>query len=158
MTVVVPVGGGGLASGIGVAVKSLLPLARIVGVEPALAADARDSIRAGRIVRWDAELVARTSADGMRTVALSPLTFAHLTRYLDDIVTVEEIEIAAAMARAARDARLVLEPSGATALAAWLFHSSDLLAEGRVVCVLSGGNVDPEGYASMIGQAEGVAG
>jgi threonine dehydratase len=154
VTVLVPVGGGGLASGIVVAVKALLPQARIVGVEPALAADARDSVRAGRVVRWEPELVARTSADGMRTVALSPLTFAHLARYVEDIVTVEEIEIARAMARAAREARLVLEPSGATALAAWLFHSSELPEEGRVVCVLSGGNVDPDRYSSMLREGE----
>ncbi len=158
VTVLVPVGGGGLASGIGVAVKSLVPGARIFGVEPALAADAREAIRSGRIVRWDPELVARTSADGMRTVALSPLTFAHLARYLDGILTVEEIEIAAAMARAAREARLVLEPSGATALAAWLFHSSELPPDGRLVCVLSGGNVDPERYASLLREGEAGGG
>ena len=158
VTVLVPVGGGGLASGICVALKSLLPDARVFGVEPALAADAQDSIRSGRIVRWEPQLVARTSADGMPTVALSPLTFAHLARYLEDIVTVTEIEIARAMARAAREARLVLEPSGATALAAWLFHSSVLPAEGPVVCVLSGGNVDPDRYSSMLrdGEAAGA--
>jgi threonine dehydratase len=158
VTVLVPVGGGGLASGIAVAVKALLPETRIFGVEPAVAADARDSLRAGRIVRWDPELVARTSADGMRTVALSALTYAHLARYLEDIVTVEEIEIAAAMARAAREARLVLEPSGATALAAWLFHASELPVDGRVVCVLSGGNVDAERYSSMLREGEAAGG
>jgi threonine dehydratase len=156
-TVVVPVGGGGLASGIGVAVKSLAD-ARVVGVEPELAADARDSLREGRIVRWDADLVVRTSADGMRTSALGEHTFAHMARYVDGIVTVTEGEIARAMARAARQARLVLEPSGATSLAALLFHRDELGAAGPIVCVLSGGNVDAEQYADMVREGDAAGG
>jgi threonine dehydratase len=152
--VIVPVGGGGLASGIAVAVKSLAPDARVFGVEPELAADARDSLRQGRIVRWEPELVARTSADGMRTTALGQHTFAHVVRYLDGILTVSELEIARAMARAAREARLVLEPSGATSLAALLFHRSELPGDGPIVCVLSGGNVDPDRFTTMVAEAD----
>ena len=155
VTVLAPIGGGGLASGIAVAVKSLRPGARLFGVEPELAADARDSLREGRVVRWAPEDVARTSADGMRTTSVGTLPFAHLARYLDGVLVVSEREIAAAMARAARDARLVVEPSGATTVAAWLFHAAELPAEGRVVCVVSGGNVDPERYAQLV--AEGTA-
>lgn len=154
-TVLVPVGGGGIASGVAVAVKSLRPDAVVVGVEPALAADARDSLAQGEIVTWPAEVVGRTIADGQRTTHIGHIPFALLRRYLDGIVTVTEDEIARAMVRASREARLVLEPSGATTLAAWLFHGDELPASGRVVCILSGGNVDPARYDELL--ARGVA-
>ena len=157
-TVVVPIGGGGLASGIATAVKALRPDAVVMGVEPSLAGDARESLASGRIVRWAPDAVARTSADGMRTTALGKLTFRHLQRSLDGIVLVEEDEIARAMTRAARDARLVLEPSGATSLAAALFHRGELPAEGPVVCVLSGGNVDPGEFARLVAIGERAGG
>jgi threonine dehydratase len=153
-TVLLPVGGGGLASGVATAVTALLPQAHVYGVEPELAADARDSLAEGRLVTWDPERLARTSADGMRST-LSELTFRHLQAHLDGIVTVSEAEIARAMLRGARAARLVLEPSGATSLAAWLFHAGELPAGGPVVCLLSGGNVDPERYAELL--AAGLA-
>jgi threonine dehydratase len=91
-------------------------------------------------------------ADGMRTASIGVLPFAHLHRHLDGVLTVEEHEIPVAMARAAREARMVLEPSGATTLAALIHRSDELPATGRVVCVLSGGNVDPERYAELIDQ------
>ncbi|SCL16650.1 threonine ammonia-lyase [Micromonospora inyonensis] len=139
--VLVPVGGGGLASGVATAVRALRPSAVVVGVEPALAAEARDSLAAGEVVVWGEERTYRTCADGLR-LPLSPLTFAHLRARLDGILTVTEDEIRAAMGRLARDARLVAEPSGAVALAARLFHA-DELPTGRTVAVVSGGNVDP---------------
>jgi threonine dehydratase len=154
-TVLVPVGGGGIASGVAVAVKSLRPDATVLGVEPELAADARDSLREGHIVTWPADRVGQTIADGQRTAHVGVIPFAHLCRYLDGIVTVSEDEIARAMVRSANEARLVLEPSGATTLAAWLFHAGELPADGRVVCILSGGNVDPARYAELL--ARGVA-
>ncbi len=154
-TVLVPVGGGGLASGVAVAVKSLRPDAVVLGVEPELAADARDSLAQGRIVTWPAEQVGRTIADGQRTAHIGEIPFAHLRRLLDGIVTVSEDEIARAMVRASREARLVLEPSGATTLAAWLFHAGEVPATGRVVCILSGGNVDPARYEELL--ARGIA-
>ena len=94
--VLVPIGGGGLASGVATAIKALRPDVRVIGVEPELAADARASLEAGEIVRWPAELVSRTIADGTRTQALGARTFAHLLAHLDGIVTVTEVEIAAA--------------------------------------------------------------
>ncbi|MGO9181251.1 MAG: threonine/serine dehydratase [Candidatus Limnocylindrales bacterium] len=154
-TVLVPVGGGGIASGVAVAVKSLRPDATVLGVEPELAADARDSLREGHIVTWPADRVGQTIADGQRTAHVGVIPFAHLRRYLDGIVAVSEDEIARAMVRSANEARLVLEPSGATTLAAWLFHAGELPADGRVVCILSGGNVDPARYAELL--ARGVA-
>ena len=84
------------------AVKTLRPDARVFGVEPELAADAAESLREGRIVRWDADQVGRTAADGMRTSALGTLTFQHLSRYADGVLTVSEIDIRRAMVVAAR--------------------------------------------------------
>jgi threonine dehydratase len=156
-TVLVPIGGGGLASGVAAAVKALRPEARVFGVEPELAADAHESLEAGRLVAWEPELLARTAADGMRST-LSLLTFRHLAARLDGILTVSEAEIARAMVRASREARLVLEPSGATSLAAWLFHADEIAHDGPVICLLSGGNVDPERYAELLAAGEAAGG
>jgi threonine dehydratase len=151
--VVVPVGGGGLASGVALAIRSLAPHARVFGVEPELAADARASLERGQIVQWSAEDVSRTIADGTRTQALGRRTFAHLHALLDGIVTVSEAEIAAAVRLVAERARLVAEPSGALALAAIAFRAGELGLEGRpgpVVGVVSGGNVDPAAYRAYL--------
>jgi threonine dehydratase len=158
LTVIVPVGGGGLASGVATAVKTLRPDATVVGVEPELAADGQESLRVGHVVTWPAEKVGSTIADGQRTAHIGRRTFAHMSRYLDGIVTVTEDEIRRAMVRAAREARLILEPSGATALAAVLFGGGELPAGGRIVVVLSGGNVDPARYATLIAEGEAAGG
>ncbi|MEV0425181.1 threonine/serine dehydratase [Micromonospora sp. NPDC050495] len=147
--VLVPVGGGGLSSGVATAIKALRPAAAVVGVEPLLAADARDSLSAGELVVWEVERTYRTCADGLRT-NLSELTLAHLRERLDGIVTVTEDEIRAATGRLVRDARLVAEPSGAVALAARLFHR-DELPPGPTVAVVTGGNVDPAVLAAVLG-------
>ncbi len=152
--VIVPIGGGGLASGVATAIKALRPGARVIGVESELAADARESLDRGEIVRWPAELVSRTIADGTRTQALGRRTFAHLRAYLDEIVTVTESEIAAAVRLAAEASRLVVEPSGALSLAAMAFRGDELGLAGRpgsVVAVISGGNVDPARYRELLG-------
>jgi threonine dehydratase len=151
--VIVPIGGGGLASGVAVAVRALVPEARIIGVEPELAADARDSLAAGRIVAWPAEMVGRSISDGTRTTALGQRTFAHLSSLLDAIVTVTEEEIAAGVRLAAEESRLVAEPSGALAVAALRFRSHEAGIEGLggpVVGVVSGGNVDPDRYREYL--------
>ena len=155
LTVLVPIGGGGFAAGVATAVKALRPEARVLGVEPELAADAAESLRTGTLVRWGPERANRTVADGMRTSSLGTLTFRHLQARLDGVVTVPELDIARAMVRAARDARLVVEPSGATTLAARLFAPDLEATQGHVVAILSGGNVDAARYAELI--AEGVA-
>ena len=146
--VLVPVGGGGLASGVATAVKALRPGAAVIGVEPETAADARDSLRAGELVVWPVERTYATSADGLRT-SLSELTLAHLRAHLDDIVTVSEDEISATVGVLARQARLVVEPSGAVAPAAYLHRGKELPA-GRTVAVLSGGNIDPAALARIL--------
>lgn len=152
--VLVPIGGGGLASGVAVAVKAVKPGARVIGVEPELAADARESLREGRIVRWPSEDVSRTIADGTRTTGLGRRTFAHLAALLDDVILVSEAEIAAGVRLAAEGSRLVAEPSGAVALAALAFHPEEAgvgRSTGDVVAVVSGGNVDPERYREYLG-------
>jgi threonine dehydratase len=151
--VLVPIGGGGLASGIATAIKALRPTARVIGVESELAADAQESLRRGEIVRWPAERVSRTIADGTRTQALGARTFAHLRAHLDDVVTVREAEIAGAVRLAAERTRLVVEPSGALSLAALAFHEGELglgSSHGPVVAVISGGNVDPDRYRELL--------
>jgi threonine dehydratase len=151
--VLVPIGGGGLASGVATAVRALRPEARVIGVESELAADAHESLEAGRIVAWPAELVSRTIADGTRTQALGARTFAHLIARLDRIVTVTEAEIGAAVRLAAEEARLVVEPSGALSIAALRFRADEAeLTDlpGSVVAVVSGGNIDPDRYLEFL--------
>ena len=143
--VLVPVSGGGLASGIAVAVKSMRPETLVYGVEPALAADARASLEAGHRVDWSIEDRNRTIADALRSQP-SELTFAHFSTLLDGIVAVSEDEILDAIRTLALDAHLVAEPGGAVAVAAYLHHA-DELPPGQVVAVVSGGNIDPEIFA-----------
>ena len=142
--ILVPVGGGGLISGIATAVKSLKPHVKVIGVEPALAADAQASLRAGEIVKLPAEDVAATSADGLRAMYVGDITFPHIRRYVDDIVTVSEDEISEAVRMLARNPQTVAEPSGAVAPAAWLFHRDSLPQAKAPVAVISGGNIDPK--------------
>jgi threonine dehydratase len=151
--VLVPIGGGGLAAGVAAAISALAPAARLIGVEPELAADARESLAVGRIVAWPAELVSRTIADGTRTQSLGRLNFAHLRAQLDTVVVVSEPEIAAAVRLAAEEARLVVEPSGALSIAAMRFHAAECGLtdlDGPVVGVVSGGNVDPDRYLGYL--------
>jgi threonine dehydratase len=151
--VLLPIGGGGLASGVATAIKALRPDVRVIGVEPELSADAQQSLREGAIVRWDADLVSRTIADGTRTQSLGQRTFRHLRAHLDDIVTVTEAEIAAGVRLAAEESRLVAEPSGAVAVAGLAFRASAAgvaTLDGSVVAVVSGGNVDPDRYREYL--------
>ncbi|GAA5177339.1 threonine/serine dehydratase [Rugosimonospora acidiphila] len=149
--VLVPVGGGGLASGVATAVKALRPSATVIGVEPELAADAQESLREGRVVTWSTERTYRTVADGLRTPT-SELTLAHLAARLDGIITVTEDEILDTVGALARSARLVVEPSGAVSVAAYLYHRAELPA-GRTVAVISGGNLDPALLARLLAPA-----
>jgi threonine dehydratase len=151
--VLVPIGGGGLSSGVAVAVRALLPGARIIGVEPELAADAAQSLREGRVVRWDAARTGSTIADGVRSQAIGARNFAHLSKLMDDVVTISEAEIAASVRLVAEEARLVVEPSGALAPAAARFHARDAgidVLTGTVVAIVSGGNIDPERYRELL--------
>jgi threo-3-hydroxy-L-aspartate ammonia-lyase len=137
--VLIPVSGGGLASGIGTAIKALCPQAHVFGIEPELAADTAEGLRLGHRVDWSIEDRNRTIADGLRSQP-SDLTFAHLQKVLDGVITVSETEIRAAVRELAHKAHLVTEPSGAVALAAYRQGSTP---PGRTVMILSGGNIEP---------------
>jgi len=150
-SVIVPVGGGGLISGVAAAVKALAPGARVVGVEPDAAADARDSLAAGEIVSWPAEQTMRTIADGLRVSAVGRLPFEHIQAFVDEIVTVSDDEIRQAMVLLATRARLVVEPSGAAAMAAHLSGRIPRAAHDMArVVVVSGGNVEPTVLAALL--------
>ena len=148
--VLAPVGGGGLISGIATAVKLLRPNAKVVGVEPELAADAQESLRSGKLVAWPGEKVGRTIADGLRTQSIGEINFEHIRHYVDDILTVSEDEIREAMRRLALAAHLVAEPSGAVASAAFFFHSDELPRAEKTVAIISGGSVEPHMLASVL--------
>jgi threonine dehydratase len=135
--VFVPVSGGGLASGVGTAIKALCPGARVFGVEPELAGDTAEGLRLGRRVDWSIDDRNRTIADGLRSQP-SELTFAHLRRVLDETVTVSEDEIRSAVRELVVHAHLVSEPSGAVALAGY----RRVAPAGRTAVVLSGGNIE----------------
>jgi threonine dehydratase len=150
--VLVPISGGGLISGVAAAVKEMRPEAKVIGVEPELAADARASMAAGRPVAWKAEETGRTIADALRVQQVGDLPFAHMRAYVDGVVTVTEDEIRGTMRRLAREARLIAEPAGAVATAAYLHHRAEL-PEGRTyVSILSGGNVDPALFLEVLAQ------
>jgi threo-3-hydroxy-L-aspartate ammonia-lyase len=148
--VLVPVSGGGLISGIAAAVRACCPRAAVVGVEPELAADARDSFRRGERVAWPAADVQRTIADALRVEQVGALPFAHLRALVTDIVTVTEDEMRTAVRLLARQARLMAEPGGAAAVAAWLFRAGELPSASTPVAVLSGGNIDPALLAAVL--------
>jgi threo-3-hydroxy-L-aspartate ammonia-lyase len=150
-SVLVPVSGGGLSSGVATAVKALARRARVIGVEPELAADAKESLETGRLATWTAEQTGRTMADGLRTNSLGQLPFEHLRRYLDEIVTVSEDEIGEAMRQLAARGRLVVEPSGAATMAAELAGAASRTdGDDARVIVVSGGNVDPDLYRRIL--------
>ena len=144
----VPVSGGGLISGVATAVKSLRPAVAVIGVEPELAADAQQSLREDRRVEWSTDQTYRTIADGLRTTSVGVLPFAHIRRYVDDIITVTEEQIRAAMRHLVLAGRLVVEPSGAVATAAWLH---DLVGTSNTTAaIVSGGSVEPSLLAEVV--------
>jgi len=148
--VLVPVGGGGLISGVSAAIKLSGSRANVIGVEPELANDAQQTFRKGEIVGLSAERVSSTLADGLRTQSIGPVNLQHIRRFVDDIITVTEGEIRAAMQRMISQARIVAEPSGAVSFAAWLFHSKELPESKQAVAIVSGGNVEPQLLAQVL--------
>ncbi|MEY9847513.1 threonine/serine dehydratase [Streptacidiphilus sp. MAP5-3] len=148
-TVLVPVSGGGLISGVATALKLTMPGVKVIGVEPALAGDAAESFRSGERKVWPFADTHRTIADGLRTNSLGVLPWEHVQAYVDGIITVTEDEIREAVAVLARRGRLVAEPSGAVTTAAYLFHGAELPGT-RFAAVVSGGNVDPALLARIL--------
>ena len=149
--VLVPVSGGGLISGVAVAIKALCPGALVIGVEPTLAADARASLRSGERVAWSPELTGRTIADGLRVGGLGELPWEHIRTLVDDIVTVSEEQILDAVRVLAVGSRLVVEPSGAVTVAAHLAGLGP--AAAGTVAVVSGGNIDPVLFSTILARA-----
>jgi threonine dehydratase len=147
--VLVPVGGGGMISGVAAAIKLSRPSVKVIGVEPALAADAQASLRAGKVVNLEAEEVTRTVADGLRTQSIGAINFEHIRKFVDDIVTVSEDEIREAMRRLSANPKTVAEPSGAVSVAGFLFRGKELPRATVHVAVISGGNIEPAMLAEV---------
>ncbi|OXM56789.1 pyridoxal-5'-phosphate-dependent protein [Amycolatopsis thailandensis] len=144
-TLVVPVGGGGLIAGSSTAAKAVRPGIRVVGVEPAEGDDTKRSLEAGERVSIP---VPRTIADGQAASIPGELTFSINQRLVDDIALVTDDQVRDAMRFAFERLKLVMEPSGATGLAALL--SKQIPVSGRVGVIISGGNVSPERFAELI--------
>jgi threonine dehydratase len=136
--VVVQIGGGGLSSGVATAVKESRPGVKVFGVEPEGAAKMRAALQAGEVVTLPK---VDTIADGLKPTRVGDLTLAHVRRYVDEVVTVSDAEILDTARHLLLKEKLVVEPSGACALAA--VRSGRLkLPDGPVVAILSGGNAD----------------
>ncbi len=148
-TVLVPVSGGGLISGIAVAVKSRCPDVRVVGVEPELAGDLAEGFARRERVTWGSDLTGRTIADGLRVTAVGKLNWKHVVELVDDVVTVTEAQIEDAVRRITWQSKLVTEPSGAVAAAGYLAHPG-VCGQGPAVAVVSGGNVEPAVLSAIL--------
>lgn len=146
-SVVVPVGGGGLASGIIMGLREAMKSIPVIGAEPLLANDAARSFKAGKIVSNDVE--PQTIADGARTLSLGDRNWEVLRTGLTSIVEVPEEKIAEALRLLFRLANLKAEPTGALGIGA-ILTNPDIFAGRTVCCVVSGGNVDPGVYASLL--------
>ena len=156
-TVLAPIGGGGMVSGIATALKMSKHGVKVIGVEPEMANDAQQSFRAGRLVEIPAEQTTRTIADGLRTQSIGAIPFEHIRKYVDDVVTVSEAEIIEAVRRMVMDAKLVAEPSGAVTFAAFLFHRDQLPRTRYNVAVISGGNIEPHVLARIMTEQPALA-
>jgi threonine dehydratase len=137
--VVVPIGGGGLISGVAMAVKSLKPSAKVIGVESSGAPGMYDSVRAGRVVTLDR---VDCIIDGLRVKRVGEQTFEVVRRFVEEIVTLSDEEIFDAMIWVMSHAKLVVEGAAAAPVAALLHGLVRVPAGSRVACVLSGGNVN----------------
>jgi threo-3-hydroxy-L-aspartate ammonia-lyase len=145
-TVLVPVGGGGLGAGVATAVKLLSPSTRVIGVEPEGAATMTRALEAGAPVLLEST---RSLADGLLSVRIGNIPFAHLRRYMDDVVLVDDAALLKGMRFLLDRAKLVAEPSGAATVAALL--SGAVRPRGRTVALLSGGNIEWDGLAALLG-------
>ena len=153
--VVVPLGGGGLASGVGLAVKERLDDVRVVGVQAAACAPYPSSLAAHRPVGARS---ARTIADGIAVKRPGELTLPMVERYVDEVVTVSDDEIAQAMVLLLERSKLVVEGAGAVGVAALMHGHVEPPAEGTVCTILTGGNVDASLLAECIRLGETAAG
>lgn len=148
LDVITPLGGGGLLSGSILSADALAPQARVYGVEPEAGDDARRSLEQGRIVHIDTP---RTIADGAQTLHLGELTFPILRDGVTAVVTATDEQLVAAMRLVAATLKQVVEPTGVLGLAALLSGAVPDTAGARVGVVLSGGNVDLDRFATLVG-------
>ena len=153
--VVVPVGGGGLASGIAIAVKSARPDVKVIGVQAAACAPYAESLRAGTPVPAESTL---TIADGIAVKRPGELTLRLLGEWLDELVVVGEDQIAEAMVLCLERAKLVVEGAGAVGVAALLGGQAHAPTGGTTIAILSGGNVDAGLLAAAARRFETEAG
>jgi threonine dehydratase len=137
-TIITGIGGGGLISGIALVAKAVDPTIRVIGVQAAGAAATQTSLMAGRPVRLAS---CATIADGIAVGRPGDLTFAHMSRFVDDVVTVTDEDISRALVMLMERGKLVVEPAGAVGVSALM--SGLVVAPTPVVAVLSGGNIDP---------------
>ncbi len=144
---VLPVGGGGVASGMAVALKALRPSIRIIGVEPAIADDARQSLQAGAIVTIPQP---NTIADGVATASVGTHTFPILAALLEEVVTVTEDEILSALGFIVTRMKQAVEPTGALTTAALLEGRIPNVAGANVLTLFCGGNLDPAVLAKVM--------
>jgi threonine dehydratase len=145
--IVVPVGGGGLISGIAAAVKALRPSTRVYGVEPTGAAGLRAALDAGKVVKLDAPA---TIADGLAAPMTGPRVLEHVKAFVDDVVLVDDDEIRSALRTVLERCKFLLEPAGVAAVAALLCNRIPLGRGAKVVAVASGGNVDLERLKTLL--------
>ena len=146
--VIGPVGGGGLMSGVSLAVRTHLPWAQIWGVEPEGFDDTRRSLEAGK--RMGAPPAPRSLCDALESPMPGEITFPILKAHLAGVVTVDDAEVAEAMRFAFQELKLVVEPGGSVALAALLASKVRAEPAGATVIILSGGNVDPALYGRIL--------
>ena len=145
-TVVVPVGGGGLSAGVATAVKTLVPAADVITVEPEGAGKLAASLREGRRVTLEQT---ESIADGLITLSVGALNWEHLSRYVARGETVSDAAIREAVRFALDRLKVVVEPSGAATLA-WLLGQRRGAVRGPVVAVLSGGNIEWDGLQALL--------
>jgi threonine dehydratase len=148
--IVVPIGGGGIISGIAIAAKSKLPNVRVVGVQAANCAPMKKSVEAGKVLVLNDAM--ETIADGIAVKHPGEVTFPIIQEYVDEIVEVTEEEIARAILFCVQNNRLVVEGAGAAGLAALLARKIKLSADDTVCAVLCGGNIDPNLLARVLEQ------
>jgi threonine dehydratase len=148
-TVVIPIGGGGLISGIAIAVKALRPNARVIGVQAENAAWVNPSLKAGHAVKVE---TAPTIADGIAVKTPGEVTLPIIEQLVDEVVEVSEEEIARAIFFCVQNNRLVVEGAGAAALAALLAKKVAVKADDTVCAILCGGNIDPNLLARVLEQ------
>jgi threonine dehydratase len=149
---IVPAGGGGFLSGCTVAAKHLLPQLRAFGAEPARGNDMQQSLRSGRIVSIE---VPRTICDGQQTQSVGRHPFEVIQALVTDVLTVSDPAVVEAMRFAFERMKIVLEPSGACALAALMTHAAQFEGQ-RVGIMLSGGNIGLDRFVALVSGAEQV--